>query len=363
MYRNVLLLVGAIIVLPLAGAALAGREIGRYFMFPPPLAIPLDYTRFSWAAVWAVGSALAVVVASWAAGAQRVSGNVRQRMVQRALPAWGSWAMGWTALWWLLAWTRFEWFAPVQRFTFFPLWLGFIVTLNAIAYWRSGSCLMLRNPGGWTMLFAASAAFWWIFEWLNRFVRNWHYLGVQDFGAVAYAVHATLCFSTVLPAVAGMAEVLRTFPRWREWTTNGPRWRWISRRSTAWAFVGGSLVALFLTGMRPQWFYPALWVAPLALWLGMQELSGTAKLTREISHGDWARAATWMMGALICGGFWEMWNWHSAAKWIYTVPGVERWHIFEMPLLGYAGYLPFGLECLLVAELVLGSDRAVAKLP
>ena len=60
---------------------------------------------------------------------------------------------------------------------------------------------------------------------------------------------------------------------------------------------------------------------------------------------------TWMIAALVCGFFWELWNWHSEAKWIYTVPGVERWHLFEMPALGYAGYLPFGLECLLVVEL------------
>ncbi len=31
-------------------------------------------------------------------------------------------------------------------------------------------------------------------------------------------------------------------------------------------------------------------------------------------------------------------------KWIYNVPFVGFWHIFEMPLLGYGGYLPFSLE-------------------
>jgi hypothetical protein len=35
------------------------------------------------------------------------------------------------------------------------------------------------------------------------------------------------------------------------------------------------------------------------------------------------------------------------------VPFVHRFQIFEMPLLGYAGYLPFGLECLAVADLFL----------
>jgi len=51
-----------------------------------------------------------------------------------------------------------------------------------------------------------------------------------------------------------------------------------------------------------------------------------------------------------------MWNWPSAAKWIYTVPYVDRWHVFEMPLLGYAGYLGFGLECAVVVEWVLSRE-------
>jgi len=45
--------------------------------------------------------------------------------------------------------------------------------------------------------------------------------------------------------------------------------------------------------------------------------------------------------------FWELWNYRSLAKWVYTVPFVQRWPIFAMPLLGYTGYLPFGLECVL----------------
>jgi hypothetical protein len=33
--------------------------------------------------------------------------------------------------------------------------------------------------------------------------------------------------------------------------------------------------------------------------------------------------------------------------------------IFEMPVLGYAGYLPFGLECLLVVERGLDPSKRV----
>jgi hypothetical protein len=75
-----------------------------------------------------------------------------------------------------------------------------------------------------------------------------------------------------------------------------------------------------------------------------------------LADGDWR--AVWLaaLAALICGFFWEMWNWHSFSQWIYTVPYVERFKIFEMPLLGFLGYLPFGLECLVVADWITGDS-------
>jgi len=47
-----------------------------------------------------------------------------------------------------------------------------------------------------------------------------------------------------------------------------------------------------------------------------------------------------------------MWNAHSLAKWEYSIPYVHRFLLFEMPALGYSGYLPFGLECAAVAKLL-----------
>jgi hypothetical protein len=39
-----------------------------------------------------------------------------------------------------------------------------------------------------------------------------------------------------------------------------------------------------------------------------------------------------------------MWNYYSWPKWIYHTPGAQFLPVFEMPLLGYGGYVPFGLE-------------------
>jgi hypothetical protein len=64
------------------------------------------------------------------------------------------------------------------------------------------------------------------------------------------------------------------------------------------------------------------------------------------------------ISALLCGFFWEMWNYRSLAKWIYAVPYVNRFHLFEMPILGYAGYLPFGMECAVVADAIANMRKS-----
>jgi hypothetical protein len=49
-----------------------------------------------------------------------------------------------------------------------------------------------------------------------------------------------------------------------------------------------------------------------------------------------------------------MWNYFSYPKWVYTVAWGGFAHIFEMPLLGYGGYLPFALELFAVYHFVMG---------
>jgi hypothetical protein len=360
--------------LPMLGMVLAGRSLAPRWRFPPPLEIPRDYPRFSWIAVAGVLGAGALVAGSWIrSGARRgnLDGADASRSPKahpqppgaRRFPKWGWAALGWISLWWWLAWTRQAWFAWGQRYTFTPLWLGLILAANALALRGGANVWMRRAPAAWGGLFAASAAFWWIFEWLNRFVQNWHYLGVTGVGPIEYALHASICFSTVLPAVAGMREWLGTWPGLQARLARGPTWAWVVRRETGLILCAGGAAGLVLTGAQPRYFYPALWLAPLLIGVGGCVLHRTDGWWRGMAAGDWREAGSWALAALACGILWELWNWHSLAKWVYTVPFVERWRVFEMPLLGYTGYLTFGLECALAAKLVPGRLSAGPALP
>ena len=53
---------------------------------------------------------------------------------------------------------------------------------------------------------------------------------------------------------------------------------------------------------------------------------------------------------LICGFVWETWGFWLQVKWVYSVPYFHRFCYAEMPLIGFAGYLPFGIEALLVCD-------------
>ncbi len=82
-------------------------------------------------------------------------------------PWWGWIAVFWVIGSWLLAWTRLSWLEAWQPHTFPLLWVGYIVTLNALTYQRSGRCLFLDHQRFLTQLFLLSAGFWWLFEYLN----------------------------------------------------------------------------------------------------------------------------------------------------------------------------------------------------
>ncbi|NOY75550.1 MAG: hypothetical protein GXP32_07130, partial [Kiritimatiellaeota bacterium] len=254
------------------------------------------------------------------------------------------------ALFWTVSWTRFAIFADFQIFTFTPLWLSYIIIVNSLLWIRTGECMMASRRGYFFGLFGLSAVFWWFFEYLNRFTRNWHYPAIESLDALSYFVFATLAFSTVLPAVLGTYELLKSFPRISLGLDDFIKIKPRNPRITAWCVLTVCAAGLAFIGVFPDYLFPMLWVAPLGILESLVFLTGGKPIFADVAEGDWRRIALLAFSALICGFFWEMWNWRSMAKWIYEVPFVNECEVFEMPILGYSGYLPFGVECAVVAE-------------
>ncbi|HLF91571.1 MAG TPA: hypothetical protein VI451_21685 [Anaerolineales bacterium] len=240
---------------------------------------------------------------------------------------------------------------PFTAYGFFPLWVGYCLTVDALAAFFHGTSLLTRGGRKYTGLFLISVPIWWVFEILNWRIQNWHYAGRELFTDLEYLILSSLSFSTVLPAVLGTAELLSGMGFLRQagkWLMLPPTPR--VTRSFALAGVGMFLAVV----IWPRAFFPFVWISlycilePVNIWLGHRSL---AECTR---HGDWRPVWALFLGVLICGFFWEMWNYFSYPKWVYTVAWGGFAHIFEMPLLGYGGYLPFALELFAVYHFVMG---------
>ncbi len=241
--------------------------------------------------------------------------------------------------------------APVTAYLFFPLWLGYCLMIDAINLFRTGTSLLARSARRYFGLFLVSAPAWWLFEVLNWRLQNWRYEGRHLFTDPEYFFFSSLSFSTVIPAVFGTAELI-TGTRWLQGLRRGPILR--PDRPTTRFFALLGLATFVIMIAWPKIFFPLFWLsiffilAPINVWLGHRSLG------ERTQTGDWRPVVALWVGTLVCGFFWEMWNWLSYPKWIYQIPWADWLHIFEMPLLGYGGYLPFGMELFALYHLIVG---------
>jgi hypothetical protein len=275
-----------------------------------------------------------------------MSAHIRKQAL--LFPAHGWLGAALVALFWTLNWTleglRTQW-------AFFPLWLGYSLTVDAWVLRRKGSSLLARDRGAYARLFAISAAAWWLFEALNRRTQNWTYLGRGSFTGLQYVLLATFSFSTVMPAVFGTAELVSTF-KWLERIGRGPAIAPTPATTRGFFLAGLAMLAALL--LWPRTFFPFLWLSvyfilePLNVWLKHRSLA------EYTAVGDWRPILALWVGCLICGFFWEMWNYYSYPKWVYSVPLLDFARVFEMPLLGYGGYIPFSLELFALYHFVTG---------
>lgn len=260
---------------------------------------------------------------------------------------------GWLGLsliiiFWILNWTLI---GPRTHWGFFPLWLGYCLTIDALVFWRTRTSLLTRSLSKYIGLFLVSAPAWWIFELFNLRTQNWIYIGAEIFTPLEYAFWTTLSFTTVMPAVFGSAEFFSSFDfvkRLKPGLVIGT-----NKRTTLRFFIVGWIMLILLL-VWPKIFFGFIWLSlyfilePINIWLGNRSL---AHWTQQ---GDWRPVIALWLGVLLTAFFWEMWNYYSYPKWVYHVAWGDWLHVFEMPLLGYGGYLPFALELCALYHWIVG---------
>ncbi len=248
------------------------------------------------------------------------------------------------------------WLAPVLHVTSFWLmlrdvepfhtgfyslaWWTYILFISALNHRWRGNSLLFDRWREFSWIFLVSTPAWLFFELCNFRLHNWHYIGIPSEWWVRLPGYF-IAFGTVLPGVFETRTLLQNL---------GLRFR--SGRARA-ASPGGSrglsplLGAAMLAAalLWPELFFPLVWAGPLLLFEWFLSLSGEEGLSASLARGDYSLTGQLLVSGLVCGFLWEFWNFWAGAKWVYSIPFLNSFPVFEMPLAGFLGFPPFALIC------------------
>jgi hypothetical protein len=213
---------------------------------------------------------------------------------------------------------------------------------------RTGSSLISDHKREFFLLLLISVGSWLIFEAYNLLLKNWRYIGLPDNTFLRYLGYAW-SFATISPGIFLTYQVLNdVIPG--------------SRKAPVTERLGNSLFGAFVIIGAACIIVPLLWpstyMTPL-VWMGfaffldpINHRLGDRSILTEFFTGRRRSLGIFFLSGLACGLLWEFWNYWAQAKWEYFVPYWGHIKLFEMPVLGFLGFLPFTIECFAIYKFV-----------
>lgn len=234
-----------------------------------------------------------------------------------------------------------RWFTPI-------VWTGYILFIDALVYRLKGRSLLVSDRVEFLVIAVVSIGGWWLFEfynaprfWMSELELWWHYHNLEPNPYLRRAGY-DWAFSTIFPAMFETAELFAAtvFSKWKP-----ARPVKLLRPVLYLMIVVGAVAAILPFFIISAWLVPLVWLSLVFLLDPLNALRGWPSITNDLKRGDWRRLAALLLSGGLCGVLWEFWNYWAATKWTYTVPYLGDVKIFEMPVLGYLGFLPFAVEC------------------
>jgi hypothetical protein len=260
-------------------------------------------------------------------------------------------------IWFVAIWGRLLGAAPFVNWLYFFAWWPLVLFLDGILGRLTGKSLLWERPLDFLRMLFFSVTVWLVFEAFNLWLVNWRYASIEPHIWLRWPGYL-LAFATVLPGVLLTAQALAALGV-------GADFRGPERRVGNWqplSFLLG-VACLVLPILAPRYTFYLIWLAFFFLLDPALDLLTGDSLTRRWLAGERQQHLCLLLAGLACGIWWEMWNFPSAAKWVYNLPVFNFWKVFEMPVLGFIGFLPFALECWVMYEFLELMDRKLSGTP
>jgi len=227
------------------------------------------------------------------------------------------------------------------RIFFTPIvWTGYVLLLDGFNYLRRGESLIITDTVNFLFMIPISIGLWYLFEFYNLFLNNWHYINLPENRAIRYFGYFW-SFATIWPAILETYSLFKGFGLFSK--VKVKPYKLTSK--TFWILVIIGAIFEILPFVFPNRYWaPTIWTGFILL---LDPINYRLKLPSLFGRWETGEmGALWrlFLSGLTCGFFWEFWNFWAGAKWKYTIPYFGDIKLFEMPIVGFLGFLPFAVE-------------------
>jgi len=253
----------------------------------------------------------------------------------------------------LIVFLEFTLFFQIQPFIvwFTPfVWIGYILVVDSIVYMMKKDSLLMHHRLKFLQLFLLSISVWYTFEIYNKFSHGWFYSNLPSTALIKYTM-GTLSFATIIPAVFETFDLVRQFHFFGKLNL---KLKIPTNKHVLEIFIALGLIFLIIPVL---WKTPWVWVF---VWTGFIFLldpllyifHNERSLIAQIKKKKFSMILALVITGYVVGFFWELWNYWAYTKWYYTVPILDNFRIFEIPVLGFLAYGPFAIELYVIYNFV-----------
>ena len=242
----------------------------------------------------------------------------------------------------------------VARYGYIFVFASFLFIIDGWVYKRTGGYSFVHDEPLRLLFVAVSSSISWLFyEYLNFFLLdNWVYPNGAMISKFAFNVYAIVGAATLIPVVFEVYLLIRTFPFFKERYQNGPKIAlpvWFRA-----VLLVVMVVLMYFLPYYPFQLFFFTWLGPSLILAIILSFTNTWSPFTPIKDGNWTPMMLVCLADFAQGFLWEGVNYFSASHspffspvpgyWTYSIPYVNVLHIFEMPLLGFWGYVAYGMN-------------------
>ncbi len=261
------------------------------------------------------------------------------RHKRKILPIYGVFGLALLAA---ASWLLYRRVWPVDVY-FTPIaWTAYLFIADSLVFAVSGHSRMQDAPARFAVTAFISIPLWLIFEAYNLRLANWTYVGLPN-SRVGALLGFGWSFATITPAIFETADLVEAFGWFKP--SRAVCFSATAERLTIAVGALCLIAPLIVPVQIASYLFALIWVGFVLLLDPINRRFGLPSLAGDLAQGRRSRFYSLLVAGWVCGWLWEFWNYWATAKWHYIFPIFQHTKIFEMPLPGYLGFLPFSLEC------------------